>query len=195
MAASKMTTVNFDMLAVQLTPVILRKPTWKALMRVLMMPFKRIGNQYLHFKGKTIQRMSYNGQVRLLENIVNRMMVGSYDKDNPAIYIDEPEPAKEFLVSPDGGWQQQNSLHFDKRAKDNWDFYNSQRENAEDFSIPYRSDPNGLGFEVHLTQQLSSAASANRMKTLFYANGGQATLEAVVDTYKLAGKRYVVIQD
>ena len=70
-----MTTVNFDMLAVQLTPVILRKPTWQALMRVLMTPFKRIGNQYLHFKGRTIQRMSYNGQVRLLENIVNRMIV------------------------------------------------------------------------------------------------------------------------
>ena len=98
MDEEKTTMVDFDTLAAQLTPVALHKPVWNALMGALLTPFKRIGNQYLHFKGKTIQRMSYNGQTRLLENIVNKIMLESYDMDDPAIYLSESEPTKDFLV-------------------------------------------------------------------------------------------------
>ena len=190
--------VNFDSLAEQFTPCALRKPVWLALIKTLIKPIKTINSAYLMFKSKKIQRMSYNGQVRLLENIINRLMIESYNPEDPVIYIDEPDTVNGFLISPDGVWQLQNSIHYDLDGKQYWDYQqHDPEEPPEDYSILYdgAASAQGYGFEVHLTAQLAPSAPSSQNKTKYYANGGDTALRNIVDTYKLAGKRYVVIQD
>lgn len=190
--------VNFDSLAEQFTPCALRRPVWLELIKTLIKPVKTINSSYLMFKSKKIQRMSYNGQVRLLENIINQLMVGDYDMDDPVIYLDEPTPIEEFIISPNGNWMMQNSIHYDLRGKEDWDHeLIPDVEPPEDYSILYdhASCTASLGFEVHLTPPLDEDAPSSEVKTKFYNNGGTLALRDIVDTYKLAGKRYVIIQD
>lgn len=190
--------VNFNTLAAQLTPTALRKPVWTALIQALLKPIRTIGADYNTFRRLKRRRMDYNGQVRLLENVINLLMIGDYDMDDPAIYLDEPTPIEEFLISPNGNWQMQNSIHHDQNGKDYWDMgQHDPVEPPEDYSIlfDHTSRTACLGFEVHLTPPLDEGAPLSEAKTRYYANGGLVALKDVVDTYKLAGKRYVVIQD
>lgn len=190
--------VGFNSLAEQLTPTILRQPLWLALVGALLSPVKSIGNRFTVFKAQKVQRMSYNGQVRLLENIINRLMLGYYNVDDPVIYLDEPEPIEDFMISPSGAWVEQDSIHYDPSGKQDWDTQNQDpSEPPEDYSIFKDRTGADLGcvFEVHLTQRLSPSASPNSARTLYQSHGGILALQQVVDTYKLAGKRYVVIQD
>lgn len=189
---------DFDTLAVQLTPTALRKPVWLALVKALLAPIKGVHADYDAFRRLKRRRLSYNGQVRLLENIINQLMIGDYDMDNPVIYLDEPTPIEEFIISPNGSWQAQNSIHYDCDGKIEWNNQNHDPEEPpEDYSILYDSTSRleNLGFEVHLTPQLDEDAPSSEAKTKYYANGGLVSLKDIVDTYKLAGKRYVVIQD
>jgi len=198
MTAFQTSDVNFNTLAHQLTPIALRRPVWTALMQALLKPIRTIGNDYNTFRRLKRRRMDYNGQVRLLENIINQLMVEDYDMDNPVIYLDEPTPIDEFLISPNGNWILQNSIHYDQYGKEEWDNQNHDPvEPPADYSILYdhASRIASLGFEVHLTPPLDEDAPSSEVKTKFYDNGGIAALRAIVDTYKLAGKRYVVIQD
>lgn len=202
MTAFQTSDVNFNTLATQLTPIALRKPVWTALIQVLLKPIRTIGTDYNTFRRLKRRRMDYNGQVRLLENIINQLMIGDYDMDDPVIYLDEPEPIEEFVISPNGNWIMQNSIFYDSdpAMMQNWDYYNPEQclqEHPENYSILYdhASHIDSLGFEVHLTPPLDEDAPSSEAKTKYYANGGLVALKDIVDTYKLAGKRYVVIQD
>ena len=198
MTAFQTSDVNFNTLANQLTPIALRRPVWTALMQALLKPIRTIGADYNTFRRLKRRRMDYNGQVRLLENIINRLMIEDYDMDDPVIYLDEPTPIEEFLISPNGNWVMQNSIFYDSDGEQGWDQQNQDlREHPETYSILYgqASRIASLGFEVHLTPPLDEDAPSSEVKTKFYDNGGIAALRAIVDTYKLAGKRYVVIQD
>lgn len=196
MSSAKNTTVNFNTLAAQLTPIAMRKPVWNALMRALMTPFRRIGTDQAAFQALKRLRMAHNGQVRLLERVANLLMLGGYDPNNPFIRLDEPVPMEEFLVSPDGGWALQGSIHYDRRAKDHWDYYN-RNEVPEEFGILYDGNVHSasLGFEVHLAPCLSTMAPRNTTRDAFLRNGGLPALADIIDTYKLAGKQYHIIQD
>lgn len=190
--------VNFDLLAEQLTPCALRRPVLLALMKTLIKPMKTIDSACLLFKSKKIQRMSYNGQVRLLENIINRLMLGEYDPDRSYIYLDEAERVNGFLISPDGGWQLQNSIHYDLDGKQYWDYQqHDPEEPPEDYSILYDKEASsqGLGFEVHVGFDFGPQAHEPEIAQTFIDRGGDAALRSIVDTYKLAGKKYVVIYD
>ena len=190
--------VNFDSLAEQFTPCALRRPVWLELIKTLIKPVKTINSAYLMFKSKKIQRMSYNGQVRLLENIINRLMLGEYDPDMPYIYLDEPEKVNDFLVSPDGRWQLQNSIHYDLNKKQYWDYqWPDPEEPPEDYSILYdkAAIALGIGFEVHIGFDFGPQAHEPEIAQAFIEKGGDAALRSIVDTYKLAGKKYVVIYD
>lgn len=198
MTAFQTSDINFNTLATQLTPMVLRKPVLTSLLQTLLKPISTIGNDYNAFRRLKRQRMDYNGQVRLLENIVNRLLVGFYDMDDPVIYLDEPTSVEEFLVSPNGNWMLQNSIHHDQYGKEEWDNQNHDPvEPPEDYSIlhDHTSRVESLGFEVHLTYTLHPEAPTSIAKARYHANGGLVTLKDIVDTYKLAGKRYVVIQD
>lgn len=198
MTAFQTSDVNFNTLANQLTPIALRRPVWTALMQALLKPIRTIGNDYNTFRRLKRRRMDYNGQVRLLENIINQLMVGDYDMDDPVIYLDDPTPIEEFIISPNGNWMMQNSIHYDLRGKEDWDHeLIPDVEPPEDYSILYdhASRTASLGFEVHLTPPLDEDAPSSEVKTKFYNNGGTLALRDIVDTYKLAGKRYVIIQD
>lgn len=191
-------TINFDTLATQLTPTKLRKTVLGAFIGALLSPIKSINADYVAFRAAKRQRMSYNGQVRLLENIANIIMIGYYDADDPVIYIDEPDSVNEFLISPSASWEQQSSIHYDDDEKSVWDYYwNDPEEEPEEYSILHNqlSHVVGLGFEVHLTPQLSADAPSSTEKSRFYNRGGCVALANVIDTYKLAGKRYTIIQD
>ena len=116
----------------------------------------------------------------------------------PVIYLIDQSPTEEFLVSPDGNWEMQGCIHYDTDAKEVWDTANSDPiESPETYSILHdrtcRADT--IGFEVHLTPPLDPDAPTSTMKTRYYNNGGEAALKEIVDTYKIAGKHYVVIQD
>lgn len=189
---------RLDLLAEQLTPTFMRQPLWLALVRALFAPLKSVCVRYTAFKRLKVQRMSYNGQVRLLENIINRLMLGYYNPNDPVIYLAEPDPIEDFMISPSGAWIKQDSIHFNLSGKEDWDDENDDPlEAPEEYGILHdRSDSDpGYGFEVHLTQRLAPASPANSAKTLYQSHGGLAALKEVVETYKLAGKRYVVIQD
>lgn len=190
--------VSFDILAERLTPFALRRPVWLAFIRTLLTPINTINASYMLFKSKKIQRMSYNGQVRLLENIINRLMLGEYDPDMPYIYLDEPEKVNDFLVSPDGRWQLQNSIHYDLDGKQYWDYQqHDPEEPPEDYSILYdkAASAQGIGFEIHIAFDFGPQAHEPEIAQAFIENGGDAALRSIVDTYKLAGKKYVVIYD
>lgn len=198
MIAFQTSDVNFNTLANQLTPIALRRPVWMAFVQALLKPIRTVGNDYNTFRRLKRRRMDYNGQVRLLENIINRLMVDGYDMDAPVIYLDEPTPVEEFLISPNGNWIMQNSIHYDLRGKEEWDHeLIPDVERPEDYSILYdhTSRIATLGFEVHLTPPLDITAQTSEVKTKFYNHGGLVALRDIVDTYKLAGKRYTIIQD
>lgn len=192
------TNMNYDTLAEQLTPTAIRKPVLLAFIKALLAPIKGINTHFNSFVANKRQRMSYNGQVRLLENIINRLMIGSYDADSPVIYLSEPEIVKEFYISPDGSWDLQNSIHYDDAGKQDWDTQNNDPvEPPEDYSMVFDQSKGALsfGFEVHLTELLGTEARDNQAKRAFNNNGGLDALKDVVDIYKLAGKQYTVIQD
>jgi hypothetical protein len=196
MSTAKNTTVNFDTLAAQLTPIAMRKPVWNALMRVFMTPFRRIGTDQAAFQALKRLRMAHNGQVRLLEHVANLLMIGSYDPVDPVIRLDEPVSVEEFLIAPNGDWALQNSIHYNRTAKDHWEYYN-RAEASELFGVLYDADDHvgGLGFEVHLAPCLSETAPRNTTRDIFIRNGGKPALRDIIDTYKLAGKQYTLIQD
>ena len=198
MAAFQTSDVNFNTLAAQLTPIALRKPVSTALVQALLKPIRSIGNDYNTFRRLKRRRMDYNGQVRLLENIINQLMIGDYDMDDPVIYLDEPNPLAEFVISPSGLWRDQNSIHHDLDAKVDWDHNNHDPEEPpEKYSLlhDHTSRIDSLGFEVHLTPPLHPEAEDNDLKQAYADHGGETTLRNIVDTYKLAGKRYVIIYD
>ncbi len=189
---------DFDTMAAQLTPTALRKPVWLALVRTLLSPIKRAHSDFSTFRRLKRRRLSYNGQVRLLENIINQLMIGEYDMDDPVIYLDEPEPMEEFLISPNGRWQEQSSVFYDDAGQQSWDYeHQDLQETPETYSIlhDHASRVASLGFEVHLTYPLADNAPSNEAKGAYNANGGLTALKDIVDTYKLAGKRYIVVQD
>lgn len=193
---------DFDTMATQLTPMALRKPVWLALIKAILSPVKSVHADYDTFRRLKRRRLSYNGQVRLLENIINQLMIGSYNMDAPVIYLDEPEPIEEFLISPNGNWMMQNSIFYDSDPvmMQHWDEYNPEQllqDHPEYYCILYdhTSHVASLGFEVHLTPPLDEDAPSSEVKTKYYTNGGLVALKDIVDAYKLAGKRYVVIQD
>lgn len=196
MTASNNTSVNLKTLAEQLTPITLRRPVLLSLLRSLLAPFEQLKRDYDMFAATERRRLSYNGQVRLLENAINTMLIGSYNMSSPAIYLGEPESVKEFMISPNGDWNEQGSLHFNTSAQTVWNYHNPGDETSM-FSLLYdhASHVDGTGFEVHLTKPLSGSAAANTLKTKYLANGGRRMLIAIVDTFKIAGKRYVIIQD
>lgn len=192
--------VQFLHLADQLTPMALRKPRWQALMQALMQPFATLGQDYYSFVALMRQRMTFNGQVRLLEHICNLLMISGYNMADPLIRIGEPQPVPEFLIAPDGTWIDplQNSIHYDQDGKDAWDANPSADDLPEQYSILHdrSSHAEGLGFEVHITWPLNPDHPDPAWQNLtFHARGGETALRRIVDTYKLAGKRYTVIWD
>ena len=71
-------------------------------------------------------------------------------------------------------------------------------EDLEQYSILHdrSSHAEGLGFEVHITWPLNPDHPDPAWQNLtFHARGGETALRRIVDTYKLAGKRYTVIWD
>ena len=133
-----------------------------------------------------------------MENIINQLMIGEYDMDDPVIYLDDPDPIEEFLISPNGMWQVQNSIFYDSAGQQEWDYENEDlQDHPESYTILHdrTSRVVSLGFEVHLTYPLSDDAPSSTVKDAYNSNGGLTALKDIVDTYKLAGKRYVVIQD
>ena len=183
----------------QLIPPVLRNSanrTLVYLMTRITKPFSLINTDYNTFSGAKRRRLQYNGQVRLLENIINRLMLSTYNMSAPVIYLIDQSPVEEFLVSPDGNWIEQETIHYDKDGKILWDMANRE-EDPKKYSILHdrtcRADT--IGFEVHLTPPLDPDAPTSTMKTRYYNNGGEAALKEIVDTYKIAGKHYVVIQD
>lgn len=189
-----------EQLVEQLMPTALRRSVISTLPKAMLSPVDSLAGDYSKYRSDKRFRLSYNGQVRLLENVINRLMIGSYDMVAPVIYLSEPTPVEEFLISPDGNWERQGLIHYDVAAKAAWDAFNDNpTEPSEAYGIlhDHTSRPATLGFEVHLTPPLAPDAPAERdsLKELYLANGGNAALRSIVDTYKLAGKRYVVIQD
>ena len=54
----------------------------------------------------------------------------------------------------------------------------------------------GLGFIVHIRWPLNADNPAPAMlRAVFRERGGEPALRRVVDTYKLAGKRYIIVWD
>lgn len=196
MNTEKNTNVNFHTLARQLTPTALRCSVWNALMGALMAPFRRINADHAAFLTSKRTRMTHNGQTRLLECVANLLMTRDYDTNNPVIRISESEPIEEFLIAPGGGWATQGIVHFDQTAKDHWDYHN-RPEAPELYGILYDGNTRSgsLGFEVRMATCLSETAPYNKTRESFLRNGGRPALADIIDTYKLAGKQYALIQD
>lgn len=185
-------------LADQLTPVALRTSAWRALMQAILKPVDGLATDYSIFRTAKRQRLEHNGQVRLLERICNILMTGSYNMNAPLIYLGEPDPVDEFLISPDGRWEPQSAIHYDRDGKDEWDALNPDPAEApEQYSILHDRSGHvaGLGFTVHVSTALAPDAPDNYWKTRYYSRGGETALAAIVDTYKLAGKRYTIVRD
>lgn len=187
-----------EILAEQLVPTAMRGGVLSELFKAMLRPVKDLAIDLHGFRTDKRFRLTYNGQVRLIEHVVNRVMLGFYTVAAPVIYLDERAPVEELLLSPDGNWELQSRIHYDAQAKAAWDALNDDPlELPEAYGILYdhTSRPETLGFEVHLTPVLAPDAPDHYLKRRFYYNGGIPALRQVVDTYKLAGKRYVVIQD
>lgn len=190
--------VEMRHLADQLTPMALRTSMWQALMQAILKPVETLCYDYRTFRAAKRQRLKHNGQVRLLERICNYLMVGSYNMNAPLIYLDEPEPVNEFLVSPNGQWELQNSIHYDQNGKDEWDELNPDPlEAPERYSILHDRSGHisGLGFIVHVSVALAPDAPDSDAKLNYNQRGGEVTLASIIDTYKLAGKRYTIVRD
>lgn len=194
-------TASINNLVDQLIPPVLRNSanrTLVYLMTRIIKPFSLINTDYNTFSSAKRRRLQYNGQVRLLENIINRLMLSTYNMSAPVIYLTDQSPVEEFYISPNGNWIEQESIHYDQDGKIYWDMQqHDPEEEPKHYSILHdrtcRADT--IGFEVHLTPPLAPDAPTSTMKTRYYNNGGDVALKEIVDTYKIAGKHYVVIQD
>ena len=179
--------IDYKRLSMLVLPISLRKPVVMALVNHFIAPMKYIYSQFLTFKEEKEYRMSHNGQVCLLEKILNEKLLGLTDS-----YLIHIYDAKEFM-------NMEIPFYKDIPEHQRYICYDSESigditdENSLLYDNSISVSPNMI-FEVRLDSSLAkNAGTIQRMR--YENNGGDRMLVQLLDTYKLAGKQYQIIYE
>jgi hypothetical protein len=155
-------TVDIQKLALLLTPVFWRRTTFIEFIYCLVDPIKKLNSEFISFREKSIYKIVHNGQVILLEKVLN----DAFDKFDRRIYItDSVQNEPLYLHST----QEQRPVYIGEKTLFNFGSFDAA--NYEFIVImPVELKP------VFLFDLLNFE---NRIKTS-------------VNYYKLASKRYVI---
>jgi hypothetical protein len=76
--------IDFDTLARHLTPPVIAKGSHLEWLRALLSPLTTLNGIFTDYRAELIKRLRYNGQVIILENLLNDL----FDDTDRLIYID-----------------------------------------------------------------------------------------------------------
>lgn len=154
--------INFNRLALAIVPLCLRKPILMNILYVMMGQVSRALGVFSLYRDETNYRLAYNGQVCYLRAVLN----DKYDELSRRIYIEDVEPMRG------------NILYM--REKNDF-LMAPTRSTGEAITINKRdfSGSNAVDFNVVVPLDLQGTFKEEQMR-------------ALVDTYKLASKRYTI---
>ena len=154
--------INFNRLALAIVPLCLRKPILMNLMYVMMGQVSRVLGVFSIYRDETNYRLAHNGQVCYLRAVLN----DRYDEISRRIYIEDVEPMRGNILF--------------KREKN--DFLMAPTRSTGNSAILNKRDfsgSNAVDFNVVVPLDLQGTFKEEQMR-------------ALVDTYKLASKRYTI---
>lgn len=161
--------IDFDRLVGLLTPTILRRAKMLAFLRILVAPLKRIHYDFLqkrNARNGDLYRLNHNGQVCYLRKMLN----DNFDPEKRRIRILDGNLFKAKYIYTEG--EQKPVFLGTMYLNRNVDY----ADKGVDFIVK-------IPLEVW---QLHKSETVQIGEERFYA------IEAFVDYYKLAGKRYII---
>lgn len=182
--------MDYRRLAILLLPAAARKPRLMALLYHLTAPLRDIYSRFLDFRSDREYRLMHNGQVCLLEKVLNEKMCGSYIQEEALIRIADVNEIPDLMLPYDNGisehqiyiWHDVADMGAGDITGDNGILY--------DTSCAVSAN---ITFEVRLDAKLAPGSDTDEAR-IYEGNGGEAMLRRLLDIYKLAGKQYIIIQ-
>lgn len=158
--------IDWERLAGLLLPIRLRQPRTLALLRVMLRPVQVAHSAFMRWKAATEYRLNHSGQVAYLEKVLNDTWGLDYDPADHA--------ATQSIIILDGEQLERAYLH----------------QAAEDLPL-YLDDP---AAPVYLFRESEYLAEYSDFIVLVPQGivFDEARMRAVIDFYKLAGKRYKI---
>lgn len=181
--------IDFRRLTIMMLPFALRQPRMMAFVYQLTAPVRSVYARFMAFRTEKEYRMAHNGQVCLLEKVLNEKLCGSYDPDVALITVEDVTEFAHMLAPYDT----EIAEHQDYIPYSNLGISTVDESNAMLYDMGSERSGNAM-FEVHLDSVLAPG-SAGAARTAYTANGGEPMLRKLLEVYKLAGKRYEIIQD
>ncbi len=168
---NKILSVDWNKLAIILTPIFWRKLRFISFIRVLISPIQALHSDFLGFRAKTTYRIQHNGQVGLLEKVLN----DSYDQGNRRIYITDAVVNEAVYIYPDA---------------DNRPVY--IYPDAANLPVYIYTDAvfneSEVDFIVHIPIELKPSGA---LELINYEN----KIKATVYTYRLFPKKFTIIYE
>ena len=183
--------IDYMRLAALLLPMQIRKPRLMAMACHLTAPLRNIHSGFLEFRSEKEYRMAHNGQVCLLEKVLNEKLCGSYVREEALIKIADINEISDMLLPYDNKISEhQKHIWYDVTDM-------GDEEITSDNSILY--DASGavsanIVFEVRLDPKLAPGSDTEESR-VYEERGGTAMLRRLLEIYKLAGKQYTIIQE
>ncbi|MDD4141599.1 MAG: hypothetical protein PHR20_02235 [Bacteroidales bacterium] len=161
----------------------------RQLLACVLAPLSRLYAEFGTYRTHKLYRIAHNGQVVLLEKAINEYYFAIYDMEDPTIYIEDPTTISEVLIPYDGEISEFQTLIT----------YDGNNLLASIVTLlTYSSEDTSINlFEVHLPVDFGpdNNATLSAPAILYNNAGGLPSLISLLETYKLAGKRYNIIYD
>lgn len=168
-----MWSIDFDFHLFNLVPTFLRKPVRMAWLKVFLSQLKWLHQQFLSFRIVANREATYNGQVMVLERMLN---LNYYDED---IWASPPDPTAAGHIYID---------HTLDNLPSNYIFFNS--ESQEPLYIYNDSEAEPPVF-VYSQQEYYSQVAFNVMVPVALTFN-QDEMRARIDKYVIAGFNYQI---
>lgn len=181
--------LDYRRLTILLLPGVMRKPYLMSLVYHLTAPLRHIYSRFLEYKSEKEYRMSHNGQVCLLEKVLNERLCGSYNPENALIRITDIDEIQDMMLPYDNEIMEHQTYIWHDAA--DFDDEEITHHNGALYDTSSAVSAN-IFFEVRLDAKLSSDSVESQT---YEHNGGVAMLRKLLDIYKLAGKQYTIIQE
>jgi hypothetical protein len=166
------TKLNIDRLVRWLLPIRKRKPLIIALLKVCTNPVKLLYQELLTFRDEKLNQLLYNGQVIYLQRILNIR----FNSGNPGIYITDAVEIDELVIY--------------RRSENKQPVYIYTRAELDITDPAY--DPDAVSTYMYTRAEYQSGYDF-KVKVPAAITFDQNEMKAVIDSYRLAGKRYQIV--
>ena len=162
---------NIDVWAVNETPAEVRKEPWLSFLRSLLKPVKVLYASFLTYRTDTIKKMRYNSQTIVLENLLNDMFDSTLRRITVVTTYDIVNPPHLYQSSENNPLYVYTEAEYDAEPLLERVYLNQQSE---------------LGILYDFIVECAEGSLTSNQET---------RLKAIVNYYKLAGKKPLFIYD